>query len=149
MHEKLISLIQQHSDQEPQIWTLPLPLSIGRDRYNQLVLSHKKISRHHARIRLHNNVVIVEDRQSRNGVSVNGRKIAESPLQDGDALQLGPFTFQFSVEPLPAQVGLVRCSNPDCERLLLRTHLDCPWCGFSLALAATQPYHAGHQPSHK
>lgn len=50
------------------------------------------ISRHHARIRLEGDKVVVEDMGSRNGTFCNGARKTFHVLQDGDKLQLGRTT---------------------------------------------------------
>jgi pSer/pThr/pTyr-binding forkhead associated (FHA) protein len=137
VNETFITLIQRNTDQENQIWTLPSPILIGRGRHNTIVLDDTKLSRQHLRIHQQGNAIVVEDLQSKNGMLVNDNKVAMGQLQDGDTVQIGAFVFQFSSELLASNVSLVRC--PNCRKVHRRAHLDCEWCGFSLANAATLP----------
>ncbi len=46
-------------------------IRIGRDPNNELFLDDPEVSRHHARVILHNGAVWVQDAGSRNGIFVN------------------------------------------------------------------------------
>lgn len=72
--------------------TSSLPLSIGRDPTNLIVISSSSVSRHHARIELVDGKVTITDLQSSNGTFVNGERVESAPLADGDRLELGEVT---------------------------------------------------------
>ena len=67
----------------------PLPYRMGRQEDNQLVLRDNRASRHHARIVFEAGQYWVEDLNSRNGVTVNGQKVARAALVDGAVLGFG------------------------------------------------------------
>lgn len=68
----------------------PLPFTIGRQTGNHLVLRDNRASRNHARIVLESGAYFIEDLNSRNGVTVNGHKVAaRSPLASGDEIAFG------------------------------------------------------------
>ncbi len=69
-------------------------LTIGRAPDNDIVLAAPilkadSVSLHHARLRRDQDVYIVRDLGSKNGLVVNGRQTIENLLQDGDRLQFG------------------------------------------------------------
>lgn len=64
------------------------PCSIGRDPTNDIVLDDRPISRKHAEIRLRLGRYTLYDLQSTNGTFVNGRRIAEVVLSDGDRITI-------------------------------------------------------------
>jgi hypothetical protein len=66
----------------------PEPCSIGRDPQNDVVLDDRPISRKHAEIRLRLGRYTLYDLQSTNGTYVNGRRIAEVVLSDGDRITI-------------------------------------------------------------
>ncbi len=71
---------------------LPLgiePVTIGRDPDNDLVLDDRRVSRRHAEIRLRLGRYTLYDLQSTNGTFVNGRRVAEVVLGDGDRVVIG------------------------------------------------------------
>ncbi|MEU1980860.1 BTAD domain-containing putative transcriptional regulator [Nocardia sp. NPDC019395] len=79
---------------------IPIPpagLAIGRDPSNDVVIGDdNRVSRKHARILPRDEGVFVRDRDSANGVYVNGTLIrADTLLCDGDVIQLGSTTFGF------------------------------------------------------
>ncbi|MDE3112641.1 MAG: FHA domain-containing protein [Chloroflexota bacterium] len=65
------------------------PLTIGRDVENDLVLDDRRVSRRHAEIRLRLGRYTLYDLQSTNGTFVNGRRVAEVVLSDGDRVTIG------------------------------------------------------------
>ncbi len=46
-------------------------------------------SRHHARLAVHGKQVVIEDPQSRNGISVNGVRVPRAQLNDRDVIRVG------------------------------------------------------------
>jgi hypothetical protein len=67
----------------------PDAVTIGRDPENDLVLDDRRVSRRHAEIRLRLGRYTLYDLQSTNGTFVNGRRVAEVVLSDGDRVQIG------------------------------------------------------------
>jgi ABC transport system ATP-binding/permease protein len=65
------------------------PLSIGRHPTNQLVIDVPTVSAEHALIEYQAGRYRVIDRGSRNGTFVNGQRITEIELNDGDLIRLG------------------------------------------------------------
>ena len=49
-------------------------VSVGRDPHNQIVLSDRSVSKHHARIALDNDQVVITDLQSTTGTFVRGER---------------------------------------------------------------------------
>ncbi len=68
---------------------------IGRDPGCTLPISHPTVSFRHAMIYKHNNAVLLRDLNSTNGTFVNGTRIKETPLHNGDEIQIGPFKLVF------------------------------------------------------
>lgn len=69
---------------------------VGRHPYCDVVLNNNAVSREHARLTKRGDGVYVEDLHSRNGVWVNGAKIAEpTRIYSRDSLQIGDATLVF------------------------------------------------------
>lgn len=74
-------------------------LIIGRSSEAQLQLTDEGVSRRHVRVHCRMDEIVIEDLGSANGTRVNGDKIVQHTLVDGDKLQLGStsvlkFTYQ-------------------------------------------------------
>ncbi|MFC9896121.1 BTAD domain-containing putative transcriptional regulator [Nocardia sp. NPDC127579] len=80
---------------------LPIPpagLRIGRAPDNDVVLEDNRVSRKHARILHREGGVFIRDRDSANGVYVNGAPIgADTALADGDVIRVGSTTLRFEL----------------------------------------------------
>jgi len=68
---------------------------VGRGAEADLRLADSGVSRAHAELRLHGDVVRVVDLDSTNGTVVNGRRVRESDLVDGDRLDIGATSLVF------------------------------------------------------
>jgi pSer/pThr/pTyr-binding forkhead associated (FHA) protein len=77
--------------------------TIGRTIENDICLPSKLISRHHARVLVAPNGVIVEDTGSTNGCFVNGRQIRQQLMRDGDILSLGGLRYRLCAQPIDEQ----------------------------------------------
>jgi hypothetical protein len=64
-------------------------VQIGRAPGCDVVLDDRNVSRRHAEIRRRGPVVVLIDLDSTNGTIVNGRRVREHPLADGDRITLG------------------------------------------------------------
>lgn len=70
---------------------------IGRDPSSQLLIDNVGVSRHHATIRVDGESrYSILDAGSQNGVFVNGKRVSERQLVDGDVIQIGKFTLEYS-----------------------------------------------------
>jgi hypothetical protein len=67
-------------------------LSIGRASDNGLVLHDARVSRHHARLQARQGRLVLTDLHSTNGTQVNGLRVAEVALGEGDRIQMGDTT---------------------------------------------------------
>jgi serine phosphatase RsbU (regulator of sigma subunit) len=63
--------------------------TIGRGSIHDLRLSSAEVSRDHAEISLSNGQYMIRDRGSRYGTFVNGHRVSQQALADGDQIELG------------------------------------------------------------
>ena len=71
---------------------------IGRGEDCLLRIHSSTVSRHHARVRVRGDQVVIEDLGSKNGTFVSGQKIeAPTTLQGGEEIQVGSITLRFAV----------------------------------------------------
>jgi uncharacterized RDD family membrane protein YckC len=97
-------------------------LSIGRDPSNDVVLPDAMVSRRHAVIEYRGSQYFIRDCNSSNGSLVNGDKVSERGLRDGDLLAIGTARLLFREEP-EVESGAKVVQHPSAPRL------QCPGCG--------------------
>jgi phage tail-like protein len=81
-------------------------LNIGRVDGNDLVLSHKKVSRRHARVVWQGQQFWVEDLESSNGTLIGSKRLTPHqavPLAPGDVIRIGPYRLAFDLPPQPPE----------------------------------------------
>ncbi len=83
--------------------------TIGREKYNDMVLNDLLVSRQHAMVYYEENEFWVKDLNSRNGTYLNDEPIEKARLKDGDVIKIG--NYEFSIRAASAM---------DVERLLLK-----------------------------
>jgi Protein of unknown function (DUF3662)/FHA domain len=71
---------------------------IGRSRDCEVVVSDPNVSRRHAELRRDENGWHVVDLGSTNGVKVNGRRVEQVALRDGDRITIGVTDLTFELE---------------------------------------------------
>ncbi len=94
----------------PQAWlTISLPqagqqryllekpvVNIGRQRYNDIVVEDKRVSRDHAKIMFQNGQFVIIDLGSTNGITINGTpRMRQHILNNGDRFTIGSYDFFF------------------------------------------------------
>ena len=77
-------------------------LSLGRALDNDLILESAGVSRHHAQVERRHGRYVLRDMGSTHGTLVNGQRIEEVVLRDGDVLTLGGQRLVFRVSAAPA-----------------------------------------------
>jgi hypothetical protein len=65
------------------------PLTIGRANDNGLVINDSRVSRHHARLQARRGALVFTDLGSTIGSRVNGSRVAEVALGEGDQIEIG------------------------------------------------------------
>ena len=83
----------------PEAQIVRLPVTIGRDQTNSLVLASRQLSRHHCRLEAAPNQQLrLVDLQSTNGVRVHGQRVTESLLAHGASFEIGPYAFTVTLQ---------------------------------------------------
>ncbi len=106
-------------------------LSIGRDPTNDIVIPDALVSRRHARILFDGREYMFHDCESANGSLVNGDRVSERKLADGDVLWLGASRLLFRApETAGAPEGLTSSSASSSKVVLHPSshRMKCPAC---------------------
>ena len=94
MPEPLILEVLKGRDVGRQI-TVPVSGAVlGRGAASDITLDEPTLSRNHCRFAFENGGWVIEDLGSRSGVIINRQKSSESPLNQGDRIELGALVLQ-------------------------------------------------------
>jgi pSer/pThr/pTyr-binding forkhead associated (FHA) protein len=94
---------------------VPFPgdvVTIGRDAASDIVVDTPLASRAHARIERRRNDVMIKDLGSRNGTWVNGRKVGQQILGDGDTIRIGDVRVVFKKGFQPDELTSIELTSP-------------------------------------
>lgn len=88
----------------------PIPLRkelvlVGRQGVCDLLLEHSTISRTHCLLLQRDDFLTVRDLESTNGCRVNGQRIRESDLYNGDVLSIGRVKYRVEIRDAAALQG--------------------------------------------
>jgi pSer/pThr/pTyr-binding forkhead associated (FHA) protein len=91
---------------DPRLLPIPQAIThIGRGFGATLQLDDASVSRRHAIVLERRGTVRILDDRSANGTFVNGRRVLEAELHDGDTIQLGRIVLMFVEVPAAAQAA--------------------------------------------
>jgi hypothetical protein len=95
-----LEVIRPTGDRQRCPLTADSPLVIGRVPSADLCLDDEQVSWRHAQIERTGETFSVADLDSTNGTLVNGQRVSQSSLRDGDRIQIGRtvLTFRQGVE---------------------------------------------------
>ena len=82
-------------DEEETFFLAESRATIGRLETNEIPIPDPGLSRHHAEISSENGQYLLTDLGSTNGTFVNGKRIAEKTLKDGDKIGIGKVSLVF------------------------------------------------------
>ncbi|MBP7867941.1 MAG: FHA domain-containing protein [Acidobacteria bacterium] len=90
-------LVSYSIDGKKEVYPVIVPKTrVGRQSDNDIAFPNEKsISGRHCEIVFQNGQFVLRDLNSTNGVFVNGEKIRESPIHNGDKVKLGVKMFRF------------------------------------------------------
>ncbi|HAV77347.1 MAG TPA: hypothetical protein DCX53_08340 [Anaerolineae bacterium] len=115
-------LILSKAEGPGQEFTLNKSLvALGRSTTNDIVLTEGRISRNHAQVTCTEEGITLTDLNSANGVWLNGQRIVESKIQEGDRFEIGGSVFQYiaPARDTREEVTLIN-SEAELERTLLQ-----------------------------
>lgn len=100
----MITLTVIKGDDEGKVFSLAEGETkiIGRGSASGVLLTEAGVSRNHSKVRVANGVCLIQDAGSRNGTTVNGRKITgEVRLADDDVIDLGNTRIGVKIQAIP------------------------------------------------
>jgi uncharacterized RDD family membrane protein YckC len=107
----ILELIASQSGQSTTFALGADEVTIGRAETCNMVLDDKVVSRRHALVRAVEGGYLLVDNGSANGTLVNGLKVTEHRLKDGDEIRLGSSTLRFVDPPDPEATHLVNAAQ--------------------------------------
>ena len=110
--EETALLVGQEGVLNGQRWSISSQMVIGRDETCDITIPDRQVSRHHARISVTPEGMLIEDLGSKNGTHRNGQTLREPVLlEDGDIIQIA-LAQQFIFLSSDATVPLDRPYHP-------------------------------------
>src|SRR5689334_9320536 len=91
MAELVLRLRDREMNRVPILTTR---VTVGRDPSCSLVIDNAGVSRTHAVVTFADNVYSVEDAESQNGITLNGRTVKQASLNYGDIIGIGKFEIE-------------------------------------------------------
>lgn len=95
-YKLIFTQLEPGTEMDSHEFTLKDNVSIGRSPSNDLVLKTPKVSRQHAAINKYKDQYLIIDLKSSNGVFINGRKVEEHALQEGDEVSIAGYKMKFT-----------------------------------------------------
>lgn len=77
----------------------------GRADDADTILPGGQVSRHHAEVRWHGTVPVIQDLDSTNGVYLNGRRVSDAALNEGDIVRVGDWLGQVVLQRQTMRLG--------------------------------------------
>lgn len=79
--------------------------TIGRKPDNHIVINDQHVSRYHVQIHKINDSFVLMDLESTVGTSINGKKVSQAFLKDGDVISIGgvPLLFGIGTPKIPLE----------------------------------------------
>ena len=127
MSEETVT-VQVHNATEPSLvvheanrtWEVPISgdaLSVGRNPSNDVVIATPGASRKHARVERRADAVVIRDLDAGNGTWVNGQRVTERVLEDGDTIRIGDARLLFKSGLASAEQTMADLTDTDVRKL--------------------------------
>lgn len=120
-------ILMKGSAATKQVALHPTETTIGRGSTNDVVLDSMHVSRRHAIVTISGSVVTINDLGSRNGLFVNGIRVASHALAAGDEISIGSFKLRFLASEHHFSTDALRLmTTPELLAEFDRTHETSP-----------------------
>ena len=107
-------LVLRRPDSEDVVFALEpgQPTTLGRDAGNSIVLASRFVSKRHALMSWTPRGLRIEDRDSSNGLTVNGLAVHAAELSTGDVIHLGDQRLDLEIDALPPSDSAAVSASP-------------------------------------
>jgi hypothetical protein len=119
-------LIQMPESEPADFQLVPGCYRVGREGDKEIVLPHASVSKNHCEIWVMDEAVMVRDLQSRNGTFINGERVSEAPLLQGQTLLIGDVAMVLT--EAPARITVPDLPMPEQPRQQLFMEDGTPCC---------------------
>lgn len=99
--------------------------SVGREGDVDFLLPHPSVSRHHCEVWLTEEAVLVRDLGSRNGTYIEGERVQEAQLTQGQTLRLGDVELTLAEAPARISVPVLPLPAPPKAQVLMPDGRPC------------------------
>ena len=99
--------------------------TLGREGENDFLVRHESVSRQHCEVWLTEEAVLVRDLRSRNGTFVNGERVEEAQLFQGQTLRLGDVEMELTEAPAKISVPDLPVPPPPREQTYMPDGSPC------------------------
>lgn len=89
-------IIERGPGKGQRIEIMVFPATLGRDPKNSIILEDEEASRFHLKIKRRGRLYILEDLDSKNGTYINGDRVVNSIVQNGDKILVGSTELLFA-----------------------------------------------------
>jgi hypothetical protein len=98
---------------------------LGREGENDILLPHASVSRQHCEVWLTDDAVLVRDLGSRNGTFVEGARVEEAQIFNGQTLRVGDVELLVAGAPARISVPSIALPPPPKEQLFMPDGTPC------------------------
>lgn len=99
-------------------------LTFGRKKDNDIEIDSMSVSSHHAKLVMIDDQAFVQDLGSTNGTYVNGEKISQAAMDDGDVVTMGTYSLKYAAEAEKASPKKLNGSSVESMSDQTQAHLQ-------------------------
>jgi pSer/pThr/pTyr-binding forkhead associated (FHA) protein len=101
-----VNLVAFDKNGSRKVFPLPSTVTvIGRRHSCDLRIPLMSVSKRHCQLNIDDGVLKIRDLNSRNGTYLNGNRINEAVIRQGDYIEVGPLAFAFQIDGRPETVN--------------------------------------------
>ena len=119
--------LRLHRDGQPPLELQGERAMVGRDKGCDVQIDDPSVSRRHVAFERRGGDWLVVDQGSVNGSFLDGKRVGEAPLRDGQRLRLGSVELRVEIEPDALETVMIAASAPDEDAtVMMKTPEEAP-----------------------